>query len=164
MPSGLLREISMTSGVHRDRGTSITRWRQARARSPGELSSRSLRPKLHNQRRETILTTRAHTTAAAKTVQARKNDVRAPRSSRTEWAERAPVTDELGPLVGAKLRVAARAVWVHWAENEAVGPCSPFILFLFIFLFSFFFSSRFKFEFEFSFKPCANLLLNHIME
>ena len=74
------------------------------------------------------------------------------------------MTDELGPLVGAKLRVAARAVWVHWAENEAVGPCSPFILFLFIFLFSFFFSSRFKFEFEFSFKPCANLLSNHIME
>ena len=93
-----------------------------------------------------------------------RNDLRAPRSSRTEQAERAPVTDELGPLVGAKLRVAARAVWVHWAENDAVGPCSPFILFLFIFLFSFFFSSRFKFEFEFSFKPCANLLSNHIVK
>jgi hypothetical protein len=56
MPSGLLREISMTSGAHRDRGTGIARWRQARARSLGGLSSRSLRPKLHNQRRETILT------------------------------------------------------------------------------------------------------------
>jgi hypothetical protein len=72
-------------------------------------------------------------------------------------------------------RVSAPISWgLGGAERGEVlvhGPkwCSPaqvsfFILFLFIFLFSFFFSSRFKFEFEFSFKPCANLLSNHIME
>jgi hypothetical protein len=53
---------------------------------------------------------------------------------------------------------------LRWAEMEHQGPGKLFILFPFIFLFSFFFSSRFKFEFEFSFKPCANLLSNHIME
>jgi hypothetical protein len=57
------------------------------------------------------------------------------------------------------------ALWKRkWAELVQSGPGKLFILFLFIFLFSFFFSSRFKFEFEFSFKPCANLLSNHIME
>ena len=53
-----------------------------------------------------------------------RDDLRAPRSSRTEWAGRAPVTDELGPLVGAKFRAAARAVWVHLGRTSGGVWCS----------------------------------------
>jgi hypothetical protein len=75
--------------------------------------------------------------------------------------------------------VAARGVngdgWRgEWAAGEIgeVGqkrsnrPSLAFILFLFIFL-SIFFISKVPFllfEFKFSFKPCTNLLSNHIMK
>ena len=56
-----------------------------------------------------------------------------------------------------------RGALVKWAKLGAAGPCS----FLFFFFFSDFpFLSYFQvqFEFEFSFKPCSNLLSNHIMK
>jgi hypothetical protein len=59
-----------------------------------------------------------------------------------------------------------RAMMGRLGRKSAHAPV-PFFLFIISFLFSlfsFFFSSRFKFECEFSFKPCANLLSNHIME